>query len=356
MSSLPKNPQQDRRPIPTFQRRSTPLTHHDIMRLVGPFSERGWRVDLARSDRERRRLLFVPAAPERHADLTVTLRLEVPIGGHQRLTRIAQQDGEREATLVVEGGSPRRMLETMDRLDVGHQLRRLGDITLSLNYHLDLSTRPATRPWPFRRETRAAQPRLPTLIEARAQGPELALQLQREGRSVVYGLRLELFDDDAQRRAVLPQDLFCVLGGEWRPLDRERGHWTGGLRPPMQEPERSAAVEAALLRGIRHCREVLVGTPADFHRRFERARYRAALRRVTPLLIAVAGAGALVSTALALPKSPLSWMMLSQVPFLVILLVSLLGETPRLEIPPLPGVSRAGRWSTRQRVDAAHDG
>ena len=37
-----------------------PLTHHDIIALVEPFSRQGRQVDLAGSDRTARKLLFKP--------------------------------------------------------------------------------------------------------------------------------------------------------------------------------------------------------------------------------------------------------------------------------------------------------
>ena len=37
---------------------SPPLTHHEILELSEPFVRRGWRVDLAATDRMARRLVF----------------------------------------------------------------------------------------------------------------------------------------------------------------------------------------------------------------------------------------------------------------------------------------------------------
>ena len=74
-----------------------PLTHHQILGLVGPFTRSGRQVDLAASDRLARRLHFRPvlhAASARTPVLTETLQLERHDSGKHRLTRVlAQRDG-----------------------------------------------------------------------------------------------------------------------------------------------------------------------------------------------------------------------------------------------------------------------
>ena len=64
-----------------------PLTHHQILALVAPFSRAGWQVDLAASQRLERRLAFRPvqhpAADGAHPPLSETLWLHAPEGGHR---------------------------------------------------------------------------------------------------------------------------------------------------------------------------------------------------------------------------------------------------------------------------------
>ena len=69
----------------------TPLTHHDIIELILPFTRRGRHVDLNLSQRQDRRLAFKPVD---HAggnadlpDLRETLQLEGLASGSWRLTR-----------------------------------------------------------------------------------------------------------------------------------------------------------------------------------------------------------------------------------------------------------------------------
>ena len=69
-----------------------PLTHHEILALVEPFSRQGRQVDLAGSDRTARKLLFKPVervltAPDLPA-LRETLELESLGTGSFKLTRV----------------------------------------------------------------------------------------------------------------------------------------------------------------------------------------------------------------------------------------------------------------------------
>ena len=68
-----------------------PLTHHEILTLVEPFTRRGRHVDLAASDRLERRLVFktIEHAAPGAADAMVreTLVLEQPKAERFRLTR-----------------------------------------------------------------------------------------------------------------------------------------------------------------------------------------------------------------------------------------------------------------------------
>ena len=57
---------------------SQPLTHHEILRFIEPFSRHGYQADLGASQRLDRRLLFRPtihAADDRLGTLVETLAL-----------------------------------------------------------------------------------------------------------------------------------------------------------------------------------------------------------------------------------------------------------------------------------------
>ena len=66
-----------------------PLTHHEILALVAPFSERGRQVDLTRTDRTDRRLAFKSLEPAAGSDLREELVLENPERERYRLRLLA---------------------------------------------------------------------------------------------------------------------------------------------------------------------------------------------------------------------------------------------------------------------------
>ena len=83
-----------------------PLTHHQILGLVEPFTRSGRQVDLPASDRLARRLHFKPvqhAASGSTPALTETLQLECHESGNHRLTRVLQVADGPGATLQAMG-------------------------------------------------------------------------------------------------------------------------------------------------------------------------------------------------------------------------------------------------------------
>ena len=69
-----------------------PMSHHEILGLVEPYTRRGRHVDLAASDRLERRLAFQPVEHAGQVGETSALRenlvLENPWPGMHRLTRL----------------------------------------------------------------------------------------------------------------------------------------------------------------------------------------------------------------------------------------------------------------------------
>ena len=84
-----------------------PLTHHEILSRVGPFTQRGRRVDLAASDRLQRRLHFVavdrPAVEGVLPALRETLSLDLSLSGRALLVRELRSSDGLCATLQTEG-------------------------------------------------------------------------------------------------------------------------------------------------------------------------------------------------------------------------------------------------------------
>ena len=106
---------------------STPLSHHDILALVEPFTRRGRHVDLPASDRLERRLRFKPVE---HAGgtsgepaLLDTLQLDSFESGGFRLTRTLSRCDSLQATLQVSGPDPAALLAQVE----GTELREMNE-------------------------------------------------------------------------------------------------------------------------------------------------------------------------------------------------------------------------------------
>ena len=84
-----------------------PLTHHQILALVAPFSRSGRHVDLAASDRMARQVAFKPVA---HGAITETPLLDNPSEGRFKLTRVLTVQGGLQARLTADGNEPADLL------------------------------------------------------------------------------------------------------------------------------------------------------------------------------------------------------------------------------------------------------
>ena len=95
-----------------------PLTHHQILALVAPFSRSGRHVDLAASDRMARRVAFKPVA---HGTITETLLLDNPSEGRFKLTRALTLQGGLQARLTADGNEPAALLARVDAVPLSQQ-------------------------------------------------------------------------------------------------------------------------------------------------------------------------------------------------------------------------------------------
>jgi hypothetical protein len=299
-----------------------PLTHHQIIGLVEPFTRRARHVDLGASNRLERRLVFKAVD---HAALRDTLELENPHDGRFRLTRRLQQ-GALAASLTAEGADAGELLQRIEAVAPQRQFSTGPGGVSALSFRLDGA-------------------RL-ILTEASAQVAGFTLML-RLPRTTSMAAEIEL-TAPAGSAAALPEDLLAVIGWDWSPLRAARARpdlWTGKVRLRGKEPRRSASAEAKLERTLRHLACTLSQPPGVFHERHRRARWVAALRRAIPLLTAVG----MIAGVSMLPRgslddfSPLRMMMFN-IPTLLLALAFSMQELPRFEIPPWPRRLDASAW------------
>jgi hypothetical protein len=316
-----------------------PLTHHEIMRLVVPFSERGYRVDPTASDRARRRLSFRPvtvaAAPGRHPPLDVVLRLELPDRGPTRVVRRIRTKQGLEATAIAEGGEPATLLAALERIEVTRQMCTVQGVLLARSYRVSSGRSALTGTG-----TADGAP-VVRIVGGEARFGDVTLRAT-EGLSRAP-FDVELAAEDGKRLDI-PQDFLAVLGWQWRPLRAGRHAWRGSVKLPPREPARTEALESILDTTVTHVAETLKQPPQQFHPQHRRARWRVAFQRVLPMLSGSALLIGLVVLALLLPKTQLVHVALLHVPPLMMIAFFMQNEMPTMEIPPLPRQLRQMQW------------
>ena len=212
-----------------------PLTHHEILGWIAPFTRQGRQLDLPASDRLERRLRFKPvehaAAEPGWPGLREALVLESPEPDRFRLTRTLTLDGggpdsahgPLEARLQAEGREPGELLAQIDAVAPWSQFRRGAQHLMALSHRLPTAPRRAEGAAPA--------------------DPVAAAPVLTEGLAAVAGLRLRFkvptlhgmpadvavltaADDPIE----LPQDLLAVLGWKWSRLIRVKAGWTGSVQ------------------------------------------------------------------------------------------------------------------------------
>ncbi len=313
-----------------------PLTHHDILGLIEPFTRSGRQVDLAASDRIQRRLFFKtrtqggPAAATQI--LTDALELESLEGGACVLKRLLTHTCGLAATLVARGSDTAAVLAALESVDP-LQLFRQGDgWALACSYRVEV---PAGQAQPL------AKPAALLLASGvvQVQGLNVALKMP-----AVVGYPGEI-DITANAAIELPDDLLQVLGRDWARLSRSAKGWRGTLQIRGKEPERSRLAEKQLEAAARHLVQTLSQPPAAFHRQQASARWRVAARRSVPLLTLLALVlGALAVPYLGIEQNSVYWMLIFNAPPLLLLWGFSLREMPSFDLPRPPKRLTAASW------------
>jgi hypothetical protein len=252
----------------------TPLSHHEILRHVGPFTRAGHHVDLSGSDRAARTLAFkplehrAPSAPG-PGQLTERLRLDLS-GSAARLRRTVTAHSGLEATLEASGNDLAVLLERILAVPPEQHFRTAEGLLIADSYRCpDDSGQPLK------------------LLESLAQAR--GLQIGLDARTVgSEPMSVTLTPPDPQTPPELPADLVAVLGRPWKLLRYREGRWTFLLHTPTREPERSTAALQRFAHAVTHLDRVLGDAPGAFHPTYRAARWRVWARRLTPLAIAVA--------------------------------------------------------------------
>ena len=333
-------------PTVAMEKSSTrPLTHHEILGLVRPFTERGRHLDLGASRRDERILHFRPVEhPPTTADAP-TLREELTLAVSERrsfrlvrkLTPLGLGDGRMSATLTTAGPDAAALLEEVERFPIARHFPSCAGVLLQRSYVLEArgeDDNPAGLIWVAR------------LVQATATVAGVQLDCDAEIRSLPIKLNLSA---PSGQSLVVPRDLLAVLGWPWRPVDDYDSHWRSSIRVPKREPRRTADIEDKLERTVRHLAETLSQPPARFHTRHLQGRWRASFQRGIPLFAALA----LIGGALSLTQVPiedetlLKLLAFNLPPLMLLAFFFGFDDLPSIELPRLPRPLKQDSWLVR---------
>ena len=309
-----------------------PLTHHDILGLIEPFSRRGRHVDLAASDRAERQLRF--KAIDHDGGVRETLQLDVFATLGFRLTRTLDRSDGLRATLQATGDDCAALLGRFDTVDLAMHFRSGPGYTVARSYEFEV---------PGSAGAGTGHSTLPVLSRGVVQVDGLSLAIEVPS---VRGLPAELtLMPERGGRPALPDDLLAVLGWDWARLVEKQEGWSSKLRLRGRRPRRGATVERALDKAARHLARVVAEPPRRYHERLALARWGVVLRRLIPTITAL---GMIVAAA-RLPRveegqAPGMWLAMHYISIGLLAFSFCLQELPRFEIPPLPRRSRAPSW------------
>jgi hypothetical protein len=323
-----------------------PLTHHEILGLVEPFTRNGRRVDLAASNRLERRLVFMPvehagAGPDQ-GGLRETLMLESLGTGTYRLRRDLTYAGGARASLLAMGPRPADLLAQISAVPPRHQFRCGAGFVISRSYTLEPGAGVDA-------DGRGAVQAILTegVVRIEGQGPTLTLTVPAvRGVSAEITLAAAPGDDLA-----LPEDLLAVLGWNWARLIRRHDGWKSKLRLRGNASARTHGAERALERAALHLAQTFAESPGRFHDRRVMARWGVVFRRAIPTLTIIGLLAAIPLLPSFDPERGLGVMVLIyHVPTVLIALSFCLQELAQFEIPAVPRRSRAATWRTAQPV------
>lgn len=383
-------PQPKPRPLrPTQPLR--PLTHHDILALMAPFTRRGLHADMAASRREDRVLAFkaeaIPADADCPVDLRAQLRLEAAQVGKHRLVRQVWDASGLTATLTADGADLDTLLEQLEQVPVRRHFAVYDGVPVARSYMLEpasqaLSQRAGAgarwaaqtvggRLWQALRggadrllgdrlaflRRRSAAPAPGSQAAADTTDGQLIDDVDGPLRAVITeanvrvgpvhlnlkadrfnGMPVELkLTTDAGVRLKVPEDLLAVVGWHYRPLRQIVSYWRGSIRVATHEPQRTADIEAKLGEVVRHLSATLAAPPREFHQRHQGARWRVTYQRAVPMLFLL---GIMAATPgiqwLDMADNSVLRLLIFHAPPFMLVGFFLMREMPRFEIPPLP--------------------
>jgi hypothetical protein len=317
------------------------LTHHQIIELAAPFVRCGHAVDLAASDRLRRRLVF--RSRQHGAALSETLQLESARPGYYRLTRLTRltpptpltrplhgEGGALQATLQAEGPEPAELLARIQAVPLQRHF------SAGPGFCMASSGRVAPG---------GAQGEAFEIAEVVAETNTLVLRFSvpQSGRARSGSALVELAPRGSP--GAPPPDLLAVLGWDWSLLQAGAPGWQGSVRLRGARAGRGVDAEDKMRVAAAHLAQTLAEPPRRFHERLRTARWRVLARHALPALACalLACEAAFADTLRAARDSPLT-LALMCLPPACLLLFLVCSERPRMALPAWPRMLPANAW------------
>ncbi len=332
---------------------ATPLSHHEILALVEPFTRRGRHVDLAASDRAARKLAFKPLDHPAGGDLPAlreTLHLEGAGSGRWRLTRLLGLPGGLQASLEADGNAPGDLLARVAAIPLQRQVLAGPGLLVAKQMRLDQRAALSEQ----ERADTAALAAAPVLMhQATAQLDGLRLLMKVSPVKGISGdIDIEPTDDGAPE---LPDDLLALLGWSCARLIQRQHGWSTRLRLRGEGFKRCHDAETKLALAVHHLARTLAEPPARFHDQRVGARWGVVFRRTLPLLgsaVMIAAAAVFAKLEPDLAQDSVLRMLIFHAPPIVLVILFSLNELSRVEIPPLPRRPRGDTWRRPRALPA----
>jgi hypothetical protein len=331
---------------------SHPLTHHEILTLVEPFTRQGYHPDLLATNRLERRLVFKPVdhsceLPDISA-LSETLKLENRDADTYRLTRtltcVTDADQNMEALLEIDGKDPGDLLACVASIAPEMQFRFGPGFKIAKSYRLQRGSG-------FTQDGAPAVQKI--LSKMAAEIGDITVTATAPTIKADPEALIEI-EPAAGEYKKLPDDLLAVLGWDWGLITHRKDRWKSSLRLRGREPERSRRAEHKLDRMVDHLVQTFTEAPARFHERLVGARWGVVFRRAMPLLISIGLiAAAAFSARLPLAEDSPVRMMMMNLPGFLMVFVFCMRRLPVIEVPPIPRPLNAPAWREPLAVAAA---
>jgi hypothetical protein len=308
---------------------------------MGPFTQRGWQLDMAASEREERLLRFkvVPHPAQQSGLPGFCERLSVAVSPKDNFLLVRElwlssdSDAESSPTLTASSPDAGVLLDQFARIPVTRHFVVLNDVVLRRSYKLEpgkLNTDRKNTEWTAR------------IVRGIAHLDAIRAEFDAEVRNLPVSVKLYA---RSGRQIAPPRDLLAVMGRNWRSLQDYPNHWRSTIRAATREPRRTLEIEQKLQQTVSHLQETLAHSPTRFHKRHRWSRWRASVQSAAAILLTLALiVGTLLLNQVA-DEALIRALAFGAPPLMVIMLFFAFDHLPDFEWPRIPRTLKEDSWT-----------